>query len=144
MLEKLSRQLRDSNEEVVTDVGYESLENYLYLEQIGQMHFIKPANYDHKKAKKFQNQVGWIENIVYDSEEDGFTYAQDRTLTMRLETPEVRDGQLVSTTWYQCERWSQLSVPDTALPGQGPVQAQRACVSENLLDKTEPSRKKLV
>ena len=31
-------------EEVATDAGYESLDNYLYLEANGQMSFIKPTN----------------------------------------------------------------------------------------------------
>ena len=30
-------------EEVLADVGYESLDNYLYLEVNGQMSFIKPT-----------------------------------------------------------------------------------------------------
>ena len=41
-------------EEVTADAGYESLDNYLYLEQNGQTSFIKPANYEQKKSKKFK------------------------------------------------------------------------------------------
>ena len=52
MLEQLSQWHRTRYEEVVTDAGYESLENYLYLEQNGQMCFIKPTNYDQKRTKK--------------------------------------------------------------------------------------------
>lgn len=43
-------------EEVVADAGYESLENYLYLESNGQLCFIKPANYDQKRTGKFKKQ----------------------------------------------------------------------------------------
>ena len=82
--------------------GYESLENYLYLERNGQMCFIKPANYDQKRTRKFQKQVGRIENMKYDPEEDSFTCAQGRKLYLRRETTEVQDGQLVSTALY---RW---------------------------------------
>ena len=59
----------------MADAGYESLENYLYLERNGQMCFIKPANYDQKRTRKFQKQVGRIENMKYDPEEDSFTCA---------------------------------------------------------------------
>jgi len=38
----------------VTDAGYESLDNYLYLEDNGQISFIKPINYEAQKAKKFR------------------------------------------------------------------------------------------
>ena len=103
MLEKLSRQHQARYEEVVADAGYESLENYLYLEQNGQLCFIKPTNYHQKRTKKFQKQVGRIENMNYDPEEDCFTCAQGRKLYLRRETAEVQDGQLVSTAWYRCE-----------------------------------------
>ena len=75
MLEKLSQWHQARYEEVVADAGDESLENYLYLEQNGQMCFIKPTNYDQKRTKKFQKQVGRIENTKYEPEEDSFTCA---------------------------------------------------------------------
>ena len=81
---------------MVADAGYESLENYLYLEQNGQMCFIKPANYEQKSTRKFQKQVGRIENMKYDPEEGSFTCAQGRKLYLRRETTEVQDGQLES------------------------------------------------
>src|SRR5699024_5782434 len=62
MLEKLTRWHQARYEEVVADAGYESLENYLYLERNGQLCFIKPTNHDQKKTRKFQKQVGRIEN----------------------------------------------------------------------------------
>ena len=103
MLEKLSQRHQARYEEVVADAGYESLENYLYLEENGQLCFIKPSNYEQKKTKKFQKQVGRIENMKYDPEEDSFTCAQGRKLHLRRETTEVQGGQLVSTAWYRCE-----------------------------------------
>lgn len=103
MLNKLARWHRARYEEVVADAGYESLENYLYLEQNGQTCFIKPTNYDQKKSKKFHKQIGRVENMTYDGEEDCFTCAQGRKLTLRRECTEVKDGRLVSTARYQCE-----------------------------------------
>lgn len=107
MLEKLSQWHQARYEEVVADAGYESLENYLYLEQNGQMCFIKPTNYDQKRTKKFQKQVGRIENMAYDPEGDHFTCAQGRKLHLRRESTEVQGGQLVSTAWYRCEDCSE-------------------------------------
>lgn len=68
MLNTLPRWHRARHEEVVADMGYENLENYRYLEQNGQMCFIKPTNYD-KKTGKHQKQVGRIENMEYYPEE---------------------------------------------------------------------------
>ena len=103
MLNKLARWHRARYEEVVADAGYESLENYLYLEQNGQTCFIKPTNYEQKKSKKFHKQIGRVENMTYHREEDCFTCAQGRKLTLRRECMEVKDSRLVSTARYQCE-----------------------------------------
>ena len=103
MLNKLARWHQTRYEEVVADAGYESLENYLYLEQNGQTCFIKPTNYEQKKSKKFHKQIGRVENMTYHREEDCFTCAQGRKLTLRRECMEVKDSRLVSTARYQCE-----------------------------------------
>ena len=44
--------------EVTADAGYESLENYLYLETNGQMSFIKPSNYEAGKTKRCWCRAG--------------------------------------------------------------------------------------
>lgn len=75
MLDTLSRWHQTRYEEVVADAGYESLENYLYLYENRQMCLIKPTNYDQKRTKKFQKQVGRIENMEYSPDEDSFTCA---------------------------------------------------------------------
>ncbi len=93
-------------EEVVADAGYESLENYLYLESNGQLCFIKPTNYDQKKSSKFKKQIGRVENMSYDPEEDCFTCAQGRKLPLRRECTEEKDGQFITTAWYRCENCS--------------------------------------
>ena len=74
-LRRLEKFQQARYEEVVADAGYESLDNYLYLDSTGQTCLIKPANYDQKKRKKFQKQIGRIENMAYDPEEDCFTCA---------------------------------------------------------------------
>jgi len=93
-------------EEVVADAGYESLENYLYLESNDQLCFIKPANYDQKKSGKFKKQIGRIENMTYNPEEDCFTCVQARKLPLRRECTERKDGQFITTAWYRCENCS--------------------------------------
>ncbi len=70
------------------DAGYESLENYLYLDENGQTCFIKPANYHQKKKAKFKKQIGRVENMTYDADEDCFTCAEGRKLPLRRELSE--------------------------------------------------------
>ena len=38
--------------DIVADAGYESEENYLYIESNGQVAFIKPNNYEKAKTRK--------------------------------------------------------------------------------------------
>ncbi len=90
-------------EEVITDAGYESLDNYLYLEANGQMSFIKPTNYEAQKTKKFRDQIGRIENMKYDQDEDCFICAEGRKLHCRKESTLMQDGIPVTRAWYRCE-----------------------------------------
>ena len=69
----------------------------------GQVCLTKPANYDQKKRKKFQKQIGRVENMAYAPEEGCFSCTQGRKLPLRRKCTEVRDGQLVFTAWYRCE-----------------------------------------
>ena len=75
-LKKLEQFHQVRYEEVVADAGYESLENYLYLDSTGQICYIKPTNYEQRRSKKFKKQVGRVENMEYDQEEDCFICAQ--------------------------------------------------------------------
>lgn len=89
--------------EVVADAGYESLDNLLFLERSGQICFVKPANDDAQKTKKFRSQIGRMENMHYDPQEDVFLCAQGRRLLCRREQTEWGAGQPVTTAWYRCE-----------------------------------------
>ena len=53
-MHKLEIAHKQRYEEVTADAGYESLDNYLYLEANGQMSFIKPSNYETQKTKKYR------------------------------------------------------------------------------------------
>ena len=90
-------------EEVTADAGYESLENYLYLGCNGQTSFIKPANCEVQKTKKFKRQIGRIENMRYDGDADCFICAQGRRLQLRRECTEIKNGQENTVAWYRCE-----------------------------------------
>lgn len=54
------------------DAGYERFSNYLYLETNGQLSFIKPANYEQQKSSNFKKQIGRMENMSYDAEDDSY------------------------------------------------------------------------
>jgi transposase len=90
--------------DVVADAGYESLDNYLYLEGNGQTSFIRPVNYETQKSRKFKSQIGRRENMQYDGQEDCYICAAGRKLAFHHEsTQRNRQGYFPTTAYYQCE-----------------------------------------
>ena len=66
---------------VVVDSGYESEENYSYVDGSEQLSlFVKPADHEQKKKRKYKTDIGRRENIAYDAEKDAYTCAQGRNL----------------------------------------------------------------
>ena len=57
---------------IVADAGYESEENYSFIEDNNQIAFIKPANYEISKTRKYKNDISRIDNMDYYSESDLF------------------------------------------------------------------------
>ncbi len=90
-------------EKVTADAGYESLDNYLYLEENGQLSFIKPQNHEEKRTKKFQSQIGRAENMAYDAETDTYTCAMGKTLFMYRESKDKYSKHNVTVSHYRCE-----------------------------------------
>ena len=63
-IEKLEEYLDFKYEKIVADAGYESEENYLFMEQNGQISFIKPSNYEISKSRKYKNDISRVENMT--------------------------------------------------------------------------------
>jgi hypothetical protein len=88
---------------VVADAGYESEENYLFLEGNGQISFIKPANYEISKTRKFKNDISRIENMDYDEEKDCYVCKNGKVLSVaNVRKEKTRTGYLRETTIYCC------------------------------------------
>jgi len=58
---------------LIADSGYESEENYVYLESKGIDCYIKPQNYEQQKKRSFKRQIGKRENMTYDVATDEYT-----------------------------------------------------------------------
>lgn len=111
-------------EEVTADAGYESLENYLYLGSTGQMCFIKPTNYDKRNSRKFKAQIGRIENMRYDEEENCYYCAENRKLPLRRECTQLIDGHWQTEAWYRCENCTDCSKRAQCCRAKDPDQAK--------------------
>ena len=89
--------------EIVADAGYESEENYLFIGANGQTAFIKPNNYEISKKRRFKTDIGKMENMDYDKENDFYICKNDRKLTAQYEkNGKTATGYRRTTTVYKC------------------------------------------
>ena len=89
---------------IVADAGYESEENYLFLEDNGQISYIKPANYEISKTRKYKKDIGKIENMKYDIETDSYICKNDKKLTVSyIKHSKSKTGYKSEKTIYKCE-----------------------------------------
>jgi len=69
---------------IVADSGYESEENYLYLEGNQQTYYIKPQTYEQWKKKSFKKDISKRENMLYDAEKDEYICHNGKKLRMAV------------------------------------------------------------
>ena len=129
--------------EVCADAGYEKLDNYLFLEQNGQVSFIKPVNYEQKKKAGFRKQIGRIENMKYDPDENCFICTQGRKLLLRKETTELKDGQPVTVSWYRCEDCRNCPSREACCHARDPEQPKEVRLQKTFWEKREQSQKNI-
>ena len=89
---------------VVVDSGYESEENYQYVDGSEQLSlFVKPSNHEQKKKRKYQTDIGRRENMPYDAQKDEYTCAQGKKLTaVSTATRKSETGYKQEITIYEC------------------------------------------
>ena len=121
------------------DAGYERFSNYLYLEANVQLSFIKPANYEQQKSSGFKKQIGRMENMFYDAEDNSYTCAQGRKLSLRRECTELQNGRYVTTAWYRCESCSGCPVRDKCCQAKNAEQAKELRVNKTLQELRKAS-----
>ena len=102
-LRKIEKKHGKKYEKVTADAGYESLDNYLFLGENGQISFIKPQNHDVKKTKKYLSQIGRAENMRYEAETDVYVCAMGKKLSMYKESKDKYSKHDVIVNHYRCE-----------------------------------------
>lgn len=102
-LEDMGSHLSFKYEEVVTDAGYESEENYVFLEENGQLAYIKPQNYEISKTRKYRQDIGRVENMGYNEDEDRYYCKNGKVLTAQYEMQKkTASGYRRTVTVYRC------------------------------------------
>ena len=102
-LQDMERNLLYKYREVVADAGYESEENYLFIEENGQLSYIKPANYEISKTRKYRTDIGRHENMTYDADRDVYTCKNGKELNIvGTKTSRSASGYRSTATVYRC------------------------------------------
>ena len=102
-LKDMEQNLRFKYTEIVANAGYESEENYLFIETNGQTAFIKPNNYEISKKRRFKTDIGKMENMDYDKENDFYICKNNQKLTVQYEKKgKTATGYRRTTTVYKC------------------------------------------
>ena len=103
---------------IVADAGYESEENYSFIEENNQILFIKPANYEISKTRKYKNDISKIENMDYDSESDLFICQNGKKLIANgVKIRKSKTGYESVNTIYICEDCSNCNYKSQCIKG---------------------------
>lgn len=92
-LKSMEENLSFTYKNIVADAGYESEENYSWIEENGQIAFIKPANYERSKTREYQKDISRKEHMDYYPAEDYYLCKNRKS----------KAGYLTQTTIYRCE-----------------------------------------
>ena len=102
-LKDAEEHLKFKYKKIVADAGYESEENYLFLENNNQLSFIKPSNYEISKTRKYQNDIGRIENMDYVPEGDYYLCRNSKHLEVAyIKHSKSKTGYKSEKTIYKC------------------------------------------
>jgi len=103
-LKEMETYLGFKYEKIVADAGYESEENYLFLERNGQLSYIKPANYEISKTQKYKKDIGRLENMTYFKDGDYYVCRNNKNLVVTgIRKAKSKTGHESIKTCYSCE-----------------------------------------
>jgi len=136
-LENMKSNLGIKYKNVIADSGYESEENYLYLEEKEQKYYIKPQTYEKWKKKSFKNDISKRENMIYDEVKDEYTCHSGKRLTPVGITRRISaTGYRSEITIYECEDCNNCLCKSKCTRAQG---NRRMQVSKKFVEKRQIS-----
>ena len=76
----------------------------MFLEKNGQLSYIKPANYEISKTRRYRNDIGRMENMEYDAESDAYICRNAKRLVPdHVRHSKSKTGYRSEKTIYKCE-----------------------------------------
>lgn len=136
-------------QEIVADAGYESEENYLFLEENGQLAYIKPQNYEISKTRKYRQDIGRMENMNYDEKADCYYCKNGQVLTVQYEKREkTASGYRRTVTVYRSSGCSECPFKTDCIKGNNcktPMEDRQKVlyVSKKMKEKRQETIKRI-
>lgn len=88
---------------LVADAGYESEENYHYLDDEQIVSYVKPSNYEYAKTRAYAKAMAFRHAMAYQPQEDCYVCADGRTLHfIGYATSKRKSGYKSSIRRYEC------------------------------------------
>lgn len=120
LLEEIKTYLPIIYKHVIADAGYESEENYRYLEEHGQLAYIKPNNYEIAKTRKYKNDIGRAENMQYDQAQDRYYCKNEKPLFHAGDkTERTSSGYRRTVSIYECQECKDCSYKNECIRKSG-------------------------
>ncbi len=136
-LKNMELKLGEKYKNVIADSGYESEENYLYLEENKQNYYIKPQTYDIWKKKSFKKDISKRENMLYDAERDEYTCHNGKKLRLiGIGHRKSATGYQSEVSIYECENCSDCPHKEKCTKSRG---NRRMQVSKTFIEKRQIS-----
>lgn len=129
-LDRVQNKCGHKIENIIADAGYASEENYTYLEKNEHNAYIKPADYEVKKTRKFRNDIYRVENMPYDPESDSFTCPGGKKLKYTCDSKaKSENGYETVKQNYICEGCAGCPHREKCFKGQ--YENRKISVSQN-------------
>ena len=141
LLEQMEKQLGVKYQDVTADAGYESEENYSYLEEKDIGCYIKPSNYERSKTKKFKSNMALRENMAYDADADEYICQNGMKLQAKyVSRRESKTGFVSQITHYECESCEGCPYKHRCTKAEG---NRKIAVSKRFIEQRAESLKRI-
>ena len=136
-LKTMEKKLGFKYPSVTADSGYESEEGYEFLQENGQVPYIKPQTYEKWKRRSFKKDISKRENMAYDEEKDHYICHAGKYLKpIFIKTQKSKSGYKSEVTVYECENCSGCPHKEKCTKAKG---NKRLYVSKNFIAKRQVS-----
>lgn len=119
-LDNLYKNLSARYKNIIADSGYESEENYIYLEEKGHTCYIKPQSYEQSKKRSYKMDISKRENMTYDEKADEYTcYNGKKLKSIGTVNKTTKTGYSSQVTKYECEDCSDCPYKEKCTKSKG-------------------------